>query len=572
MPAHLCHRLCLAFGLMGAVVFTWSLPAPPWRVVSAQENGAKKDLTTAKFYGVSTCIKCHTELGTGYNQQLAYLNEYTTWRQKDRHALAFAVLEGPRGQRMAKILNFDVTKDARCLNCHATTYRPDRQGKDFSLRDGVSCDGCHGPAEHWLLDHAFKEETWRALTPEAKEALGMFNVRDPVKRAELCMSCHVGNALEGKVVSHEMYAAGHPPLPAIEVAGFSLNLPKHWMDLKDIPFLKKADDKLQKAYHFHNAEFQQTKQVLASGVVGVRNLMTLVALRARPESTAPSGPATPSWPPPWLRPLSKGEPKDRWPELVGLFDQKIGPALQERWPEIAMAQSDCSGCHHDLKSKSWRQVRGYAGRPGRPQLQSWPFALAGLVVADETVATDLTSSLKKLQMALDAQPFGDPSAVSAAADGLHKCSLRFRNPSQDVDRQLALSLLKRLTTFTTDDFRDYDSARQIAWAFLMIYGDLVPESKQPQEVTKILEALDDELSLTLNSPARKKSVEDRRALTGKLVGKDSQPLKVLADRQGFLDPLQAVLDQELAAVLERAARYDPVLFKQRMQALGKLLP
>ena len=35
----------------------------------------------------------------------------------------------------------------------------------------------------------------------------------------MCLSCHLGNAREGRVVTHEMYAAGHPPLPGFEHMG-----------------------------------------------------------------------------------------------------------------------------------------------------------------------------------------------------------------------------------------------------------------------------------------------------------------------------------------------------------------
>ena len=39
-------------------------------------------------------------------------------------------------------------------------------------------------------------------------------------RAKLCSACHVGNVEDGKLVTHEMYAAGHPPLPGIEIVAF----------------------------------------------------------------------------------------------------------------------------------------------------------------------------------------------------------------------------------------------------------------------------------------------------------------------------------------------------------------
>ena len=44
-----------------------------------------------------------------------------------------------------------------------------------------------------------------------------FVVRDPVRRTELCLSCHLGSTSENKMVTHAMYAAGHPPLPGFEM-------------------------------------------------------------------------------------------------------------------------------------------------------------------------------------------------------------------------------------------------------------------------------------------------------------------------------------------------------------------
>ena len=59
----------------------------------------------------------------------------------------------------------------------------ERHGEGFSFADGVSCDGCHGPAEHWILDHAFKRNTWRLKTP-----LAGLNVQDQIAT--------IGNALQ----------------------------------------------------------------------------------------------------------------------------------------------------------------------------------------------------------------------------------------------------------------------------------------------------------------------------------------------------------------------------------------
>src|SRR5262249_28596977 len=144
-----------------------------------------------------------------YNTDFVRLDEYTIWRTQDKHSLAYAVLEGPRGQQMGEILGGDkkfvLDPKAGCLDCHSMHF-PGREGKGFRPKDGVSCHGCHGPAEHWLAPHFGDYETWRRKAPEEKLKLGMRDLRNPAVRTQLCVSCHVGNAAEGKVITHAMYA------------------------------------------------------------------------------------------------------------------------------------------------------------------------------------------------------------------------------------------------------------------------------------------------------------------------------------------------------------------------------
>ena len=70
----------------------------------------------------------------------------------------------------------------------------------------------------------------------------MTDLWDPVKRATKCASCHIGNPGEQKVVTHAMYAAGHPPLPGLETATFSDAMPRHWEYLRE---KKNIDDQLK---------------------------------------------------------------------------------------------------------------------------------------------------------------------------------------------------------------------------------------------------------------------------------------------------------------------------------------
>jgi hypothetical protein len=460
-----------------------------------------------------------------------------------------------------------VTSDSRCLSCHSVNIASDRRmfaeegsANNFSLRQGVSCDGCHGPAEHWIVRHAgapLGDPKWRSLSPEEKEEkYGLFNVRDPVKKAQMCMSCHVGSPDEGKVVTHAMMAAGHPPLPSFELAAYCQKLPPHWYDLKKTPYLQKATPAVQEKYHFGSADFEQTRLALATAVIGARTYADLLANRARFDGAGPEG--TAAWPPPWLHLANFGTPDSRWPELptnkaFGLAGDN--PAAQ--WSQIAMAQSDCYACHHELKSSSWRQRRGYdGGKPGRPPALAWPFALAGL-----TEPGEFPARYRDLRAALDAQPFGEPTAIAKAAVGLSQWTQKVPALAADIDRKTALAMLHRLCAGSENQLPDFESARQIAQAFKAIYGDVIGDEPMPARVQEIITSLDKELCLVPNVALRSKFNEERKAL-----------LKKNEEQLTYSRTLQEIADQEMAEYLACVAGYDPTSFQTRLKELAGLLP
>src|SRR5205807_9438568 len=145
---------------------------------------------------------------------------------------------------------------------------------------------------------------------------------------------------------------------------------------------------------------------LIGGVVALRDTMKLASARADKDAKAP---------------------KVVWPEM--LMGQNPAPSDEElrgefdgRWPEIAMAHSDCFACHHDLKYPGYRQTRGFgfslsareriAARPGRPLIRMWPTALAETGIAYSGGSADsFASALKALAKACDARPFGYPTEI-----------------------------------------------------------------------------------------------------------------------------------------------------------------
>jgi hypothetical protein len=92
-----------------------------------------------------------------------------------------------------------------CLGCHATPAPAGARGGRFQLSDGVSCEGCHGPASGWLSSHYAV-----GASHAANVARGMIPLEDPKARASQCLDCHFGSADQGQFVNHRIMAAGHP--------------------------------------------------------------------------------------------------------------------------------------------------------------------------------------------------------------------------------------------------------------------------------------------------------------------------------------------------------------------------
>lgn len=589
------------------VSFGWSADPPKDKPAEAP---AEKP---PKYYSASSCMRCHT-MPTGSDpQDFVLLTEYATWRMQDRHSLAYFSLVGDRGQQMAKILNADVLKkETGCLNCHSMHAIPkDQRDPDFKLEEGVSCDGCHGPAEKWIGPHQFKE--WRQKTAQEKEALGLFDLRNPARRAEICLSCHVGNVDQGKVITHAMYAAGHPPLPNFEVSCFSKRLPQHWRNKRDVPFFKNAPENIKKNYHLDTADFQQTQLVVASSLVGLRQALQLTAQRSDVAAM--------------LDPAKKLE---RWPELALKNDLPEDPA--QRWPEFALAQADCYSCHHELVRPSWRQVRGFSGAPGRPQLQPWPFALSdgGIGLGTDQPARQKNARMRefaeKIHDACNLVPFGNADKLHKAANALADWAANRAKQGNLQDTKYAhFALLQDLSSVPGDAYPDYNSARQTVAAWMMVWNEWPSKPAGKEEIQKLLDELVAEFDLDVNPIASERlkllaaklgkseddknkllpdasAVEAAQAITNQgldatypISDKDKDKkkeavakelrryLNAIRDKAGkdftdalmkdkaFLKELQAINDKDLQGALQKVAEYDPKLFKKRMARLLKML-
>jgi hypothetical protein len=417
---------------------------------------------TTLYFGISECARCHTMPGKvdPDDPDLCRLNESKIWDAEDKHRQAFLVLKGERAQKMGKLLHIDVTKDRQCLSCHGVVLPEGAPvHKSFKEDDGVSCVVCHGAAEEWVDMHGgLRRDKWRKYTREEKQTkFGMTDLWDPVKRANLCASCHVGsleNKAAGKFVTHDMYAAGHPPLPGFEVATFSNEMPRHWQ------YLSEKDPKIRTLLQYDPKDLEQSKQLLVGAVVSFRQASELLADEAK----------------------------------------QCAEARDADKSALDLAQFDCYACHHELKAPSWRQKRGYVGRPGRPQMRPWPEVLVRLAVvhagADEKGFEQVQ---RNVAQAFDARPFGDPRQV---ADTARDMAAWARDVARKVEKTpCGKAEVRRARDLLLERYQkevvDYDSARQVAWAVEVFTYDL--GEKLSPEARKVLKALDEDLNLQLPS-------------------------------------------------------------------------
>lgn len=558
--------LTSAAGLSAVAAFHVSGPEVP---VTQSAAVAQDELgsTTPRFQGIASCVPCHNEsIGeknpfVTLSREFCVLNEVSVFTD-DKHRLAYDLLKRNLGQHMQKILarskgdpNYSVLTDKQCLACHAN-LPPDKEVADFpSLEYGVTCESCHGPSSLWEGPH--DDPRWRKISAQEKEQkYGMIDVRNPVRRAQQCFSCHIGNVQEGKVVTHEMYAAGHPPLPGIEIEAFSEQMPSHWRTLTEKGEFKYREDYLAANFPGQGqkplADLTRTKSVIIGGTVALR-------------------------------------------ETVNLFASQAVAQNSQAWPELAVF--DCSACHHDLAAPSWRQKRGYGkSLPGRPQMFAWPEALVKLGIRQRAGDDDAAfqkdwnayhGKMEELRRVLDRRPFGDPKAIQEVAmgdDGLVAWLDQLASDvfQSSVQQEEAGRTLQTLLSLSPETYPDFHSARQLVWAIRAIVSEMnteVPKFAAASEGESSKAAIDRALRnlKTYNAwkagdrAAAEKKVNDlltQLELTQKL----RLDLPAGTGGAAFDEPPEELIGEQLPESLKAIGGYDPEWFRGQLEELAKSIP
>ena len=521
-------------------------------LADAQGGGGLQTKATRTFLTPASCAPCHNQglpplpeyLGEPEGNRLVMLNEFQTWRTEDKHSHAFDALTGARGMNMGKLLGYKEPGGAamrkECLSCHSTGFQtsdlqgglPETRRTAVSKRaQGVGCASCHGMYKEWVGEHGLPGEPtdrWRQLSTQEKwRTYGMADLRNPATRARVCYSCHIGDSDEGKVVSHAMYAAGHPPLPGIELATFENAEPKHWWKPREVPLF--ADREKAKPYGVDLDSLADTKSVVVGGVVALRETLRLIASQAEVKPEA---------------------------------------AL---WPDYA--QFECYACHHDLSVPAggaianWRQKRDEsglrpdgkkAGTPGRPLPRLWSLRLARFAAEQAPGggpgADGFDAAVDALWAEFDKAPFGNPAAVAGAARALETRaeSILASLEAMKFGPDAPAKFIRSLASLPGKEYPDYDTARQIAWAIKSISNEMTPKPDEGSAVAKVIAELSSSLKLD--------------PFEGK-----SEYAKLIKDSKQAGDLLSAALiklsEGEYGKSRTTAANYNPDAFKQSLANL-----
>lgn len=542
-----CRSLVLAAMLAAPCAIAWipldaAAQAPRLELICPIDADNVQPLSMGRaVLGALTCSACHSN-GTSKQVDANYTpfvsasliaqqvndnwvrgDEWATWSGLDRHAQAYTTLLGERSKNIGKNLGVaEVHRDARCLACHSTLPAAilKRDGNVVDAANipagpagvaaylGVSCEACHGAAGNsgaadaegklsgWIDRHIAKQE-WRYKTPADKQESGYYDVRTPSSRAAMCLSCHLGDARQGRLVTHAMYAAGHPPLPSFELKSFVDMMPAHWRELgdsvaaetKDTPrnqlpgekpksltveFLNSTADPFYRTLREQHPEFfARILENYDESCSGIRS-MAIGVLTA-------------------------------WTKNADLVRSLMSPreypllASEGRWPELS--QFECSACHHELRQADWRQDEN-AGAPGRPVLRDWaaPLCRAILMALAPDQAAEFDRRQREVEIAASAQPYGDRALLDERLEetAAWLAGIAKEIESRPFGRPESLAVLRAIAAAGAERPLDYDAARQLTWAFGKALADVDP-ANQWAAVRQQLDALQQRFVLDLTT-------------------------------------------------------------------------
>jgi hypothetical protein len=362
-------------------------------------NAAQAQTSAAdnKHLGVASCASsvCHGKSKAVSDQNVG-LNEYRIWMDQDLHAQAYRALESPKAKQMALKLGLPSAATAKiCLDCHTDNVAAAKQGPKYHITDGVACEACHGGSEKWIETHAQKDATHAANLQR-----GMYPSEQPLKRAELCLSCHLGT--QDKFATHVIMGAGHPRL-RFELEVFTALQPAHFQ--VDADYVKRK------------------------GKIEGMNL--------------------------WF--TGQLENAERY--LTLLQSPLLTPGGMI--PELSFY--DCFSCHHSKEKMRWSQSRAGPGiKPGTLRLQKHPFIIlqaTAEALGDGTTATELKNGADELVRAGQMDPPTLRAAAKSLLERLHGIEPWAKRAYSPAEVAAVRKMLLRYAA--SDRASDFGTAEQI---------------------------------------------------------------------------------------------------------------
>lgn len=362
-------------------------------------SGVVDEIAAHKHLGVASCASsvCHGAT-QAFKESNVMQNEFALWQEFDPHATkAYQALTGAEGQAIARKLGLgDATTAKVCLDCHADNVPADKRGEKFQIADGVGCEACHGGSELWISSHAEK-----SATHADNLAKGLYPTEDPVQRAELCLSCHMGTP--DRMITHRIMGAGHPRL-AFELDTFTWLNPHYQID----------DD-----YIARKGDWNGVRDWAVGQGVAAANLLDV------------------------------------------LLDERAG--FQGIFPELVLF--DCHACHKPMSAGKWAPRQGTGLGPGAVRLNDSNLVMFRLVlsVVDKASSERVLAQSRALHQATLRDRSATLSAARALRDTL-RAELPKVGAFSFGEATLSPILASVLTDAERGEFRDFAAAEQAAMA------------------------------------------------------------------------------------------------------------
>jgi hypothetical protein len=398
---------------------------------SAVADSAVTLINQHKHLGAASCASsvCHgaTEPLPGSN---VMQNEFSIWQESDPHTRAYAILSQPESIRIARNLGIgDPAKADMCLDCHGSNVPLDKRGEKFQMDDGVGCESCHGGSELWIASH-----TDASATHADNLSKGLYPTEQPVARAKLCLSCHMGTA--DRMITHRIMGAGHPRL-AFELDTFTWLNPHYQID----------DDYIKRKGEFNGARDWGVGQ----GVAALNLLDQLT------------------------------DSKVAW---TGIF------------PELVLF--DCHACHKRMGGKSWAARPGTGLGPGAVRLNDANLLVYRYVVGlvDAGAARRLSEQTRALHQATAQSKDATFAAARSLKASIEASLVTVAAHDFDAD-SLGLILRSILLDAERGEFNDFAAAEQAAMAAQSVVVAFTTAKQIDEERSKALMAQVDRVYSTV---------------------------------------------------------------------------